>query len=248
MKKSCVIFILFVLGGCYRSPKDTIMDEIELQNGMTIKCQMLNEQTFSKLLTDKKGEAIEKYSLAFGIEVYELQNSHVIVKEGNYYTLYFSLRDLDKVLFHSEAGVNGQEILLNKNYFGKDFPQHTSFLIKELLSELNLSENAQVDKDLLLLIQAEVIKRPDAEDFEKKHLLHFIAVIGNALINKYSASWNMQLASDQQTWNPYLVVKEENVQFFTYLYEDIFMVDKSSNTFLTESYETVTGIIEYNLM
>lgn len=220
------------------------MDKIELNNGVSIKCQVLNKQEFAEMLQDEKGELLEKYKHPFGLEVYELQNTHVIVKENNYFTLFLSISDLDKVLTASTGIGSGQEILLNKNPFGKTFPDHVSRLVGDVLTDLNLPSNLPVDEKLLVWVDSEILKKEDAVEFKKNYFINLIAIVGEALKHNHKANWKMELSSDGQTWNPCLIIKGRKVQFFIYLYEDVFLTEKRNEPVLIETYETINDVLQ----
>ncbi len=223
------------------------MDRIELNNGMTIKCQMLNKIEFYQILKENNGILLEKYSISFEqLEVYELSNKNVLVKEDDYYTLYYSLSDLDSVLANASDFASGQVILLNKNPYGKDFPNHTSKLIQELLQNLNIPTNLPINKDILKLVDTEIFKINGYQNFERDHFIHLIAIVGEVLKNDFNANWEMNLSSDGKTWNPYLKIKGNDFEFFTYLYEDIFLTEKRKEPVLLETYLTVNAIVNFN--
>lgn len=71
---------------------------------------------------------------------------------------------------------------------------------------------------------------------------NFIALMGELLIKKYDAEWIMELSSDNITYNPYLKIRDKKVQFFIYLFEDIFIKEKPVANLLTEIYRTVDEI------
>jgi hypothetical protein len=80
--------------------------------------------------------------------------------------------------------------------------------------------------------------------------MHYIAVIGSALIAKRQVAWEMELADDGVTWNPVLVVRGQEIPCFEYLYEDVFVNEEreeGAEPLLTEIYETTDMIIERNL-
>lgn len=217
------------------------MDKIELSNGKSIVCKSLTEIEFEALLKQGVPKQFNSFKDKYEIDVYQLLNKEVIVKEGDYYTWYNNLDDLNKVL--DDASGSGIEILHNNNIYGETFPNFTDTLINELLSELNI-ENRKFDKDLLNAIDIKVSKLKDPKSFRKKHLLHFIVIIGETLIKDGYGMWSMELASDGITWNPYLKIKDHNINYFIYLYEDIYM-DNAGNMLL-ETYETVKAIINDN--
>lgn len=242
-----IIYVLCLLISCNQSKQKKEMDTIELSNGLSIKCQSLTKSEYEILLKESIGDSIHRLKERYGVDVHQLKNNKVIVKEEDYYTLYYSLDDLDKVLLDASGASQGSEILLNKNPYGKSFSDSTNMLIKELLSSLSLAYK-DPDERVLKIIEDRVNSLPNAESYKKEHIMHFIAVVGEVLKKKYAASWDMILSSDGITWNPYMIIKGYQIQFFTYLYEDVFLGSSVHYSFLTEVCETIDEIVKYNLI
>ena len=216
------------------------MDNIELSDGSFIKCKSLSLHEFKALSIKSLGGPIGKFKNQFGVEVYQLNNDEVIANDGGYYMLFDNTNDVEKVLTDAHQSSHGTEILSNKNSFGKDFPNHTNILIKDLSDALNV-KYVQPDEQLLRDLDYKLGGLPNASKFKKKHLINFIAVIGEVLRRKYKTEWEMVLGSDAKTWNPYLKSKGRPIEFFTYLYEDIY-INENTEQLLTEVYETVNAI------
>lgn len=98
-----------------------------------------------------------------------------------------------------------------------------------------------INEELIEKVDEKLDSLPNA-DFQKRHLLALIALLGEVLIKKHNAEWHMKLASDNVTYNPYLNINGKQVQFFTYLFEDIFIKDHPPKLLLTDIYETVNEI------
>ena len=224
-----------------------MIDIIELRDGTSIKWQPLTQNEYDSLLKKAVKEPIGKYINQYGIEVRLLDSQQIIAKDRDYYGLYFSLSDFDRVLADFEkSGSHGTEILLNKNKYGKSFPEKTGVLINELSTALDI-EDTIPSEALLRIVDTKICELQDPNTFRKQHLINFIALVGEALIKKHNAKWEMKLASDKITWNPYLVIRRHQVPFFTYLYEDIFLNQNTQKTPLIEVYETVNDIEKHNL-
>ncbi|MBO9204219.1 MULTISPECIES: hypothetical protein [Niastella] len=222
------------------------MESIELNNGQKINCKSLTKIEYNSLLKDTVGGIVERIWTQYNIAVHQLKNGQVVVEENSYYTLYDNLEDVDKVLLNAVGNSNGSEILAGKNIYGAKFPEEVPVLIKQLCQILDInytSSNEQLLKD----IDAKVNRLADPQQFRESHLIHFIALIGDVIIRKYSAEWKMELASDGTTWNPYLIINNQDVQFFVYLYEDIFINRVQEEGLLFGIYKTVVAIREHNL-
>ncbi|QDW25199.1 hypothetical protein FFJ24_010405 [Pedobacter sp. KBS0701] len=215
------------------------MDNIELSNGTFIKCKSLSNIEFNKLRNGAVGP-IAKFKMQFGVEVYQLNKSEVIAGDEGYYMLFDNVGDVEKVLADHKSS-NGTEILSYKNPFGKDFPRQTDLLIRELADTLSVNY-IEVDEKLLRDLDDKLKKVPNSSEFNKRHMINFIAVVGEVLIKKKKTQWEMILSSDGKTWNPYLNMHNRPVEFFTYVYEDIYSKGNSM-PFLSEIYETMNIIL-----
>ena len=227
------------ISSCKLNSKTEKMDNIELSNGIFIKCKSLSFNEFETLKLTVSGGPIEKFRKQFGVEVYQLNNQDVIANEVDYYMLFDNVDDVERVLVDNQTS-HGTEILSNKNPFGKDFPNHTHSLIKELTDALSV-KYVQSDEQLLKDLDYKLDGLPNISEFKKKHLLNFIAVIGEVLLKENKSEWEMILSSDGKTWNPYLRSTGRPIEFFTYLYEDIY-TNGNLKSSLFEVYQTVVEI------
>lgn len=243
-----MIFCICLFDQCTEQKKNSPMDIIELSNGESIRCKSLTKDEYQLLLKDNKREAIQRFLDRYGIEVRNIKGNSVVVKEQDYYTLYFSIEDLDKVLLDATGALGGKELLLNKNLYGQKFPEKTDSLIKQLLLKLQI-QYVPLDEKLLKEIDKAILVLPNPHLFKEEYFLNFIAIVGETLIRKHNISWQMEMAADRMTWNPYLIIRNQRVQFFVYLYEDVFLKENSSTNspFLSEIFETVEDIIQYNI-
>src|SRR5436305_11591546 len=111
-----VIWFLIVFVSCDQKKKRK-MDSIELNNGLTVKCKSLSKDEYNSLMKDTAGGAIKRFREKYSIDVRQLRNGQVVVKEDDYYTLYYNLNDLDMVLGNASGSLQGVEILQNKNIY-----------------------------------------------------------------------------------------------------------------------------------
>lgn len=220
------------------------MDSIELSDGTTIKCRALTKEQFESLLKSDNVSFLKEYKERYSINVYWLNNGELLVNEGEYYTLYFKLSDLDKLLSQTDIG-NSAEVLLNKNPYGKEFATNAKILSKKLTDFFSVLPSNDQD-GFLKMLDIQIDSLPNAQEFKREHFISILATIGEALIIKYNANWEMELGSDGVTWNPYLRVRGKRVQYFVYLYEDVFLKEDHRHT-LSEIYLTMSSIIERNL-
>jgi len=212
------------------------MDNIELSNGTFVRCKSLSFSEFEALRLTASEGLIKKVRKQFGVDAYQLNNEGVIASEGGYYILFENTSDLEQVLKDNQS-THGTEILNNKNPYGKEFPKQTDALIKELTEALSV-DYLQADEQLLKELDNKITRLPNASEFKKKKLINLIAVIGEVLITKNKIKWKMVLSSDGKTWNPYMQSDIRTIQFFTDLYEDIYIQGKIDSS-LSEVYEAI---------
>ena len=235
---ACTIVIL--LFACKGREQKQSMEKVEFKDGSNIQFKPLTEAEYLHLSKQAVSGPLAHYKEAYGIDVSMLPNGQIIGKDRDYYGLYYSLSDLDKVLADFEANSShGTEVLLNKNIYGRLFPQETDTLIRQLLSRLHMPYR-EPNRMLLESVDSNITALPNSGEFYMQHMINIIALLGEAIRGEYGASWKMELASDGVTWNPYLTIKGSKIQFFTYLYEDIFIKGETKNI-LMETY--VTGRI-----
>jgi len=217
------------------------MDVIELNDGTSISCKALEKAEYDSLL--KKSDStiyLDKYKGLYSLDVHLLGNGEVLIHESGYYTLYYRLSDLDRLLSQDNHS-DRRELLLNKNVYGEKFPSHTKQLIDGLLQSLALRDSVYND-NLLLSIDNKINKLKNGDEFKKTHFINLIAVVGEVLLKKYTGFWNMELDLDGKTWNPYLTISGNKFQFFIYLYEDVFFKRTHEYT-LSEINDTMQIII-----
>ena len=220
------------------------MDFIELTNGMSIPCKGLTDHEYNLYFESSNKIYIPHFFDTFGVFVYEINSTCFVLRNEDYYTLYYSFEDIEMVL--SEDCTTTQ-ILLNKNPFHSEFIDNINFLITQMVETLNI-ENSINGEGLCLQIIQKIDILNNAGDFKKKHFLNLIALIGNEIIHIYDVSWNMILSEDGVTWNPYIKVNTngKNIPIFVYLYEDIFEIDDPEDM-LEETYEHICYVVKMRL-
>ncbi|RFM29068.1 hypothetical protein [Deminuibacter soli] len=219
------------------------MDKIELRNGKTIERQSLTKEVYEDLLRNAEKRMDGFAGLKMEVDV--LNDRRVLVEENGHYTIYYNLPDLQNVISDVKELENSSEMLLNKNSYGERFSEHVEELVRGLLSDLQMTDE-KLDDSLLKKIDNKVrTLEHGGQSFNEDHLINYIALIGLMLTKYHGAVWQMEKADDGVTWNPYQVRNQE-IQFFIYLYEDIFM-NKVSADIVYEVYATMEDIIKYNL-
>lgn len=222
------------------------MDRIVLKDGNSIACESLSKEDFDKRVIQSKIQPIAEYKDKYSIDVFEISKKEVLVKEGNYYTLYYSLADLDSVLKGSNVVEEGKEILYGKNPYGEEFSKKTEKLINQLDILLNLQSVKSLSPSYLELVDKKINALDNSQVFFEENFINIVALIGEAIIEKHHASWDMRLSNDKITWNPYLKINNQHIDFFSFLYEDIF-IEKNIKNCIPEIYQTTIEIIEHNI-
>jgi len=97
------------------------------------------------------------------------------------------------------------------------------------------------------LIDQKIDTLQDPLEFKRRYFINLIALVGEVYISAGKAKWEMKISGDSVTWNPYLIIKKQEVNFFVYLYEDVFLVSANKERGLLEIYETIGDIERYNL-
>lgn len=145
---------------------------------------------------------------------------------------------------------SSQEILYGLNPYGEKFPLYTKDLIQDLCVQLDLNYSIyENDLEGLIKILAEQIKLKKDKDFYKEKFLNLIALIGEATNKKIGSRWIMKLSEhDKVTWNTLLAIRDEQVVFHTYLYEDIFLGDSDNEYLIEDVYQTTLDIININIL
>jgi hypothetical protein len=221
------------------------MDNLELSDGSFLKLESLNHAKYELLKEKRREQSESDYTRNFNAEVFLLEDGRVIVDQDGAYSLLDNLSDVDKLFSHNLEYAQGREVLYYKNAYGKDFPNHTNILIRNLVNAVGI-EYADNYETLMNLIDAKLETIPEASIFKKTYFINFIAVIGEALRKKHKTEWVMILSDDGTTWNPYLKShKGRPINFFIYLYEDIYINHINSGDLLFEIYETVNDIKTY---
>jgi hypothetical protein len=221
------------------------MANIILSTGEKIKCKALSDSEYNRLLKDSVGGVIKELKEKYGTEIHVLNNGQVVINEKDYYTLYYKLEDLEKVLADVSEASHGTEVM-SGNTYGADFPLHTDALIRQLCDTLGVNERDH-NVNQLGQIDKRISGLPNADTFNEDYMINYVALIGEIIIKKYGAKWDMQLSEDGRTWNPYLRVNEQQLQFFTYLYEDIFLNSGTNKHVVLSVYQTTDDIVRVNL-
>jgi hypothetical protein len=250
MKKYFIAMVTFItLYSCTSDKKNEHrnMAKIELSNGKSVQCEILTKDEYQKKITDSSSKLLSKYKTEYNIEVFTTSINEVIVNEEGDYTLYHTIDDLEKVLNDANNSSNGTEVLFNKNPYGSDFPNHTGELISKLSTLLKINETPDIlDMEYLKKVDEKINLTGNPQEFYEQNFINIIALIGTVVIQKYEGQWDMELADDKHTWNPNLKVKNESLEFFTYLYEDVFLNNQTKNI-IPEVYQTAVDIVRHNI-
>ena len=250
MKYFRILISIIIFTSCASNVKEKHrMEKTELNNGQSIYSKELSNAEYNRLISDSACKLISKYKIDFGIDVYVNQKKEVIVNENGYYTFYNKIEDLEQLLNNHNPEQQGAEVLLNLNPYGKNFPSLANELITALSDSLKISSkdfNGSIDFNYINSVEYEISRLSQPNQFYKQNFIKIIALIYSSLIKEYGATWNMQLGDDGITWNPYIKIRNESLEIFTNLYEDVFLNDNTKNA-ITESYLVASGIIKHNI-
>ncbi|WP_374950020.1 hypothetical protein [Mucilaginibacter sp.] len=217
------------------------MDSIELNDGTLVECTYLTETQFVKLKSNVVQGAIESFKIKYQAEVYQFPDGSVIASKDGIYVQFNSLDDLKSVLDDTNEDQIVTSILHNKNPFGELFPNHTFQLIRQLTDSLQMPEGEPVNAQLLKDIDSKISDLPNPSIFKKKFFINLVAVVGEVICKEHNIKWRMILSDDKQTWHPYLYTPKKPIEFFSYLYEDIYESNRQGSI-LFEAYQTANDI------
>jgi hypothetical protein len=215
-------------------------DIAKLSNGEQIETIDLSTKQYNDTL--KKYKNLKRVYNAITIAepeivIYEMEDSHILVSSDGYHSIYKSLNDLIKVM--NDFDGQGIEILSDINVYGENFPIHTSKLINELYVLLDYNSKEQLKCDLDVLDNKIKIIKNINKDFNDNNLLKYIALVGEIITNENGGHWKMYLSKDNKTWNPYIVVDNNNIDIVSYAYEDMIQ----NNNGLKHLKESIVDII-----
>lgn len=166
-----------------------------------------------------------------------MSTGDILVSSEGYHSIYNKIDDLVKVM--DDFDESGHEILLNKNSFKQDFPNYIEQMESAIFKELDLHKLSNEDVDLNL-IDKKINSLKNKDQFIRQHFLELIAVVGDKIVKENDGIWEMVLASDNKTWNPYIIINKKKIDITSYLYEDIVLESRGINY----CYKSISDIIE----
>ncbi len=208
--------------------------------------EFMDLNKFHALLSDTPHKPFYYYNSK--IKLYEFLDSDkvaAVIENDNAVSIYDSLSEFKMVQEDADNNrVITEEILLNKNPYGKEFPQIAQQLIANILAELDVKvEEESIDllKKVDLAINKTYKKR---KAYLNDHIISIIALVGELLIKDFhGAKWEMLLADDNLTWNPYLYYSRRKIAIFVYLFESINDKQKKDTFILAEFYKDMQALM-----
>ena len=176
-----------------------------------------------------------------------LNNGRIVTRCKDYQPIQFnSISDFKKAREINTLSVFSY--LDGLNSFGENFPQHTNKLGYELCEKLNI--NFELSTRTLKEID-EKMNHLDADSlykFRHKHFMNIIAIVGDTFISEsgkknINSKWKME--KESLTFSPLLIVNNDRLDFWMYLYEDMF--ERFHEKPLEECYLTMVGIYETSI-
>lgn len=220
------IFFISLLITCnIYSQQPVKMNLIDFEDGTFTFVKELPAGEVEKIKKNTSNEeVIAKYNGIDHLVIYRTTAGVLVSFDGSD-LLFEDTVDLDKAIkdgFYTE--VTSREVMFKKNPYGKDFDSQTKQLISTLLTELGIDTNAVLDTQLLQSVEKKIAQLPKPYHFYRSHFIHVTALLGEAILKKQTSwKWQMVLASDKQTWNPYLAEKDSQHPFFIDFYEHLFL-------------------------
>ncbi|MDD1524991.1 hypothetical protein [Riemerella anatipestifer] len=244
-KNKLVISTFFIVLSCNNNNNN---NNNNMENNWKLFKLNSGEEIYSIELNKKQYETIMKDSLKFkdisdnfhftslDSKVYQMPNGNILSSDDGYYTIFKNINDLKK-LINDFSDSNGSEILNKLNPYGENFSNYSNNLADDIINVTNAVGNNDVDK----LKAIDFFINTHIEYKSCKYLINYIALIGNMILKKYNGTWETELATDRETWNPYLKIEGKRYDLITYVYEDVILSDRSS---LLLSYQSLCDIIE----
>jgi len=228
---------------------DHNMVELQLRNlDESIKVFPLTETEFQNIFNDRSRKIMLDDYLNDGVLAFSMEDEKIALNHKGQCFIVVSRKDLNRYIANNSLQNGSNEILYNRNKFGKDLPERADFLVNEVAQVLKLN-NSTLNRALLIEVDDKINNLNDSIEFRQKYFINLIALVGSVFVfeHKPHASWNMSLCTDQVTWNPYLIFKNKQVEFITYLYEDMFLNPEGIDDPLLNVYETIDDIVRINL-
>lgn len=216
------------------------LNEVELSDGVVVRTTDLTDKQYKEILINDKEIKRIYNNITISepdILIYEMSTGDILVSSEGYHSIYNKIEDLIKVM--DDYDEKGHEILLNKNSFKQDFPSHVAQMEITFLNELGINKFSDEKLDLNL-IDNRINSLQNKDAFIRQHFLELIAVVGNKIVKENDGIWEMLLASDNKTWNPYIIIQKKKIDITSYLYEDIVLENRGVNY----CYKSVNDIIQ----
>jgi len=228
---------------------DHNMVELQLRNlGESINVFQLTETEFQNIFNDGSRKIMLDDYLNDGVLAFAMKDGKIAINHKGQCFIVINQKDLNRYIANNSLQNGSNEILYNRNKFGKDFPEHADFLVNEVIQVLKIN-NSKLDKGFLTEVDDKINKLDAPSEFRQKYFINLIALIGSVFIMEHApySSWKMTLSTDQITWYPDLLFKNNQIVFITYPYEDVFLYPDGIDDPLLNVLETIDGIVKINL-
>jgi len=220
MKKNILYYLFLFL--CIRTQAnnkliyktmDIIYHNTLLKDSTKIKYLELTPSEAKKLIKQFDGIESSEFSKYKVSQIFKLNDSKYVFMGKRACYLYFSKNDIIKILSSSSKS---EHVLYNLNPYAKDFPNQVNIAISKMCSSLNLNKlELDYSEESLSYIDNIIInnytKNNDFYVILKRNIMGLIAYAGELYIKKHGGQWKMILASDGETWEPYLDIKKDDM-------------------------------------
>jgi len=176
-----------------------------------------------------------------------MEDGKIAINHKGQCFIFLSRKNLNRY-FANNSHQNGSNEILYRNNFGKDFPEHADFLVNEVMRVLKIN-NSKLNRELLTEVDDKINTLDAPSEFRQKYFINLIALIGSVFVMKHApySSWKMTVCTDQITLNPHLLFRNSQIEFITYLYEDVFLCANGIDYPLLNVLETIDGVVKINL-
>jgi ribosomal protein L19 len=250
IKNNSFIILLIIMAACTSNPNNANMSAmkknkfIELKTGKKIAYTELNQTEFDTLKNEPDSKLLEKYVSEYDCYVYLLSDNSIIVHDDSDFSMFENFKDFETVLndYYSST-----QIMFGINIYKENFLKKKNELIRKLLNDLDIENNLPINYNLLEKIDIAILeKMPDRKEYYSNNFMNIIALVGDAIIEKYNVKWKMELSPiDSVSWNPYLLYNGDKIPFYMYYYEDLH-INEFDKYLSCQLYLSVEDIIKIN--
>jgi hypothetical protein len=223
---------------------------IQLEDGEVIHYVQIPKTEADNLIASQEVTSLE--SKDSNEQLYKLTNGSILVRQnyGGCY-IYNSLEQLDRISESTAAfydkmaeDPNYERHLLTGIFSqSEDFPNHSRELSIKLLDHWKITDQTW-DENMLKTLDEKIMSEDDPIDTYRQNFEALIAIVGEVLKEQYKAKWTMQKTDAGNTWQPYMEIKGIKLEYYNWLYEDIFINQDPEKPIAYETYMSAVDWIK----